>query len=206
MKTDFTGKMQRMQWNYTELDYNAKVQFTEHQFSSVAQSCTALCNPMDCSTPGFPVHHQLPELTQTHVSVSNAIQPSHKSIKVSKSSSTEHSRAFCSVSSRDLGILEFKFKPSKDIPWESQVITHQKLPMGEKGGGHVQIRSWVKRSGWAWDSAFLRSSRRGRCFWPWHHRLSHREGEASKRMGAVWEWGEQFLRKYYIKKGKNVGN
>ena len=46
--------------------------------SSVAQSCPTLCNPMDCSTPGFPVHHQLPEPTQTHVHcVSNAIQPSH---------------------------------------------------------------------------------------------------------------------------------
>ena len=37
------------------------------QFSSVAQSCPTLCDPMDCSTPGLPVHHQLPELTQTHV-------------------------------------------------------------------------------------------------------------------------------------------
>ena len=42
------------------------------------QSCLTLCNPMDCSKPGFPVHHQLPELTQTHVcQVSDAIQPSH---------------------------------------------------------------------------------------------------------------------------------
>ena len=37
------------------------------QFSSVAQSCLTLCDPTDCSTPGFPVHCQLPELTQTHV-------------------------------------------------------------------------------------------------------------------------------------------
>ena len=37
------------------------------QFSSVAQLCLTLCNPMDCSTPGFPVHHQHPELAQTHV-------------------------------------------------------------------------------------------------------------------------------------------
>ena len=37
------------------------------QFSSVAQSCPTLCNPIDCSTPGFPVDHQLPELAQTHV-------------------------------------------------------------------------------------------------------------------------------------------
>ena len=48
------------------------------QFSSVAQSCPTLCDPMDCSTPGFPVHHQLPELTQTHVHrVGDAIDPGH---------------------------------------------------------------------------------------------------------------------------------
>ena len=48
------------------------------QFSSVAQSCPTLCNPMNCSTPGLPVHHQLPEFTQTHIHrVSDAIQPSH---------------------------------------------------------------------------------------------------------------------------------
>ena len=48
------------------------------QFSSVAQSCLTLCSPMDCSTPGSPVHHQLPELTQTHVHrVSDVIEPSH---------------------------------------------------------------------------------------------------------------------------------
>ena len=37
------------------------------QFSSVAQSCSTLCNPMNCSTPGLPVHHQLPKFIQTHV-------------------------------------------------------------------------------------------------------------------------------------------
>ena len=48
------------------------------QFSSVAQSCPILCDPMNCSTPGLPVHHQLPEPTQTHAHwVSDAIQPSH---------------------------------------------------------------------------------------------------------------------------------
>ena len=52
--------------------------FYKTQFSSVAQSCPTLCNPMDCSITGFPVHHQLPELAQTHVHwVGNAIQPSH---------------------------------------------------------------------------------------------------------------------------------
>ena len=48
------------------------------QFSSVAQSFPTLCDPMNCSTPGFPIHHQLLEFTQTHVHpVGDAIQPSH---------------------------------------------------------------------------------------------------------------------------------
>ena len=48
------------------------------QLSSVTQSCPTLCDPMNHSTPGLPVHHQLPEFTQTHVHrVSDAIQPSH---------------------------------------------------------------------------------------------------------------------------------
>ena len=48
------------------------------QFNSVTQSCPTLCDPMHCSTPGFPVHHHLPELDQTRVHrVSDAIQPSH---------------------------------------------------------------------------------------------------------------------------------
>ena len=60
-----------------------KSQRSEHvwysvQFSSVTQSCLTLCNPMNRSTPGLPVHHQLPEFTQTRVhQVSDAIQPSH---------------------------------------------------------------------------------------------------------------------------------
>ena len=51
------------------------------QFSSVTQSCPTLCDPMNCSTPGLPVHHHLPELTQTHVhrvgDMDGDIQPSH---------------------------------------------------------------------------------------------------------------------------------
>ena len=49
-----------------------------YQFSLVTQSCLTLCDPMDCSTPGFPAHHQLPKFTQTHIHrVGDAIQPSH---------------------------------------------------------------------------------------------------------------------------------
>ena len=48
------------------------------QFSSVAQSYLTPCDPMNCSTPGLPAHHQLPEFTQTHVhQVGDAIQQSH---------------------------------------------------------------------------------------------------------------------------------
>ena len=49
-----------------------------NKLRSVAQSCPTLCDPLDCSTPGFPAHHQLPELAQTHVHlVSKPIQPFH---------------------------------------------------------------------------------------------------------------------------------
>ena len=52
--------------------------FSSVQFSSVTQSCPTLCDLMNCSTPGLPVHHQLPEFTQIHVHrVSDANQPSH---------------------------------------------------------------------------------------------------------------------------------
>ena len=70
------------------------------QFSSVAQSCPTLCDPMNRSTPGLPVHHQLPEFTQTHVHrVGDAIQSSHPlsspippSIRVFFNESTLHMR------------------------------------------------------------------------------------------------------------------
>ena len=53
-------------------------EYRMHQFSSVAQSCPTLWDPMDCSMPGFPVHQQVPEPTQTHVHhISDANQPSH---------------------------------------------------------------------------------------------------------------------------------
>ena len=62
-------------WGRTELDMT---EVTSVQFSSVAQLCLTLWDPMNRSTPGLPVHHQLPEFTKTHVHwVSDAIQPSH---------------------------------------------------------------------------------------------------------------------------------
>ena len=69
-----------------DLQLNLRIQNTQHhlhwyctlQFSSVTQLCPTLCDPMNRSTPGLPVHQQLPEFTQTHVHrVSHAMQPSH---------------------------------------------------------------------------------------------------------------------------------
>ena len=58
--------------------FNLYAEFSSVQFSLVAQSCPTLCDPMNHSTPGLPVHHQLPEFTQTHVHwVGDAIQSSH---------------------------------------------------------------------------------------------------------------------------------
>ena len=72
------------------------------QLSSVAQLCLTLCNPMDCSTPGLPVHHQLLEFTQTHVHrVSDAIQPSHPLLSPSPPTCnlSQHQGLFQGVSS-----------------------------------------------------------------------------------------------------------
>ena len=65
-------------WLKTKTLYILLVFLSISSLSSVAQSCPTLCNPMNRSTPGLPVHHQLPGFTQTHVHwVSDAIQPSH---------------------------------------------------------------------------------------------------------------------------------
>ena len=62
----------------TQVGRERRGEVTFESVSSVAQSCLTLCNPMECSTPGLPVHHQLPDFTQTHVHhVGDAIQPSH---------------------------------------------------------------------------------------------------------------------------------
>ena len=67
-------------WNYIFFVYSEiKLEINNKwEFSSVAQFCPTLCDPMDCSTPGLHVHHQLPEFTQTHAHwVGDVIQPSY---------------------------------------------------------------------------------------------------------------------------------
>ena len=82
--------------------------------SSVAQLCPTVCNPMDCSTPGFPVHCQFPELTQTHVyRVSDAIQASHPLSSPSPPAFnlSQHQGLFQWVSSHEVArVLEFQLQ------------------------------------------------------------------------------------------------
>ena len=82
-------------------------------FSSVTQSCPTLCDHMNCSTPGFPVYHQLLEFTQTHVHrVSDAIQPSHPLVPLSPPapSPSQHQSLFLRVNSLHevAKVLEFQ--------------------------------------------------------------------------------------------------
>ena len=84
------------------------------RFSSVIQSCPTLCDPMDCSTPGLPVHCQLPEFTQTHVHwVGDAIQPSHPLLSPSPAFSlSQHQGLFQWVTflHQVAKVLEFKLQ------------------------------------------------------------------------------------------------
>ena len=80
-----------------------------------SQSCPTLCDPMDCSTPGFPVHHQLPELPQTFVHrVGDAIQPSHPLLSPSPPASnlSQHQGLFqwLSSSHQVAKVLEFQLQ------------------------------------------------------------------------------------------------
>ena len=93
------------------------------QFSSVAQSWPTLCDPMNCSTPGLPVHHQLLEFTQTHVHrVSDAIQPSHPLLSPSSPAPIPPSiRVFSNESTLRMRwpkcwSFSFSIIPSKEIP------------------------------------------------------------------------------------------
>ena len=90
--------------------------------SPVAQSRPTLCDPMDCSMPGLPVHHQLPELAETHVHrVSDAIQPSHPLLSPSPPTFnlSQHQGLFQWVSSSHQGAkgLEFQLQP---LQWTLQ--------------------------------------------------------------------------------------
>ena len=97
--------------------------FSSVQFRSVAQLCPTLCDPMKCSTPDLPVHHQLPEFTQTHVHrVRDAIQPSHPLLSPSPPAlNPSQHRVFSSESTFRMRrpkhwSFSFSIIPSKEIP------------------------------------------------------------------------------------------
>ena len=113
------------------------------QFSSVVQLCPALCDPMDCSTPGLPVCHQLPEFTQTYVHwVSDVIQPSHPLSSPSPPafSFSQHQVLFKWVSSlhQVAKVLEFQLQ-HQSFQWiflEVEILKgrkNKKKDLGAKG-------------------------------------------------------------------------
>ena len=103
-------------WNYRFLNGCLPPQHAQFsQFSSVVQSCPTLCDPMDCSTPGLPVHHQLLEFTKTHVHwVDDAIQPSRPLLSPSPPAFnlSQHQGLFKRVSSlhQVAKVLEFQLQ------------------------------------------------------------------------------------------------
>ena len=94
---------------------------TTIQFSSVAQSCPTLCDPRNCSTPGFPVLHHLLELAQTYVCwVGAAVQPSHPVIPFSShlqpfpASGSFHKSQFFASGGQTIGSFSFSISPSNE--------------------------------------------------------------------------------------------
>ena len=95
--------------------------------SSVAQLCPTLCNPMNGSMPGFPVHHQLPEFTQTHVhQVSDAIQPSHRLLSPSPPAPnpSQHQSLFQWVNSSHEVTKVLEFQPQhQSFQWTPRTVS-----------------------------------------------------------------------------------
>ena len=128
---DETGQRKRLTqfWRMTvtvileDVMYSGKDAPCNIQFSSrsVAQSCLTLCNPMDCSTPGFPVHHHLLELAQTHVNwVGDANQLSHPLLSPSPSafnlSQNQGLFQWVSSSHQAAKVLEFQLQ-NQSFQW-----------------------------------------------------------------------------------------
>ena len=127
----------------------------EEKFSSV-RSCPTLCDPMDCSMPGFPVHHQLLELAQTHVHwVNDAIQPSHplSSPSLPAFNLSQHQGLFQWVSSMHQ-VAKTALNEAKN--WCFQIVVLQKTlesPLDRKdSGGRGEVRSTQLRTSWIPDS------------------------------------------------------
>ena len=127
------------------------------QFSSVAQSCPTLCDPMDRSTPGFPVHHQFPELAQTHVHrVSDSIQPSHPLSSPSPAFNlSQHQGLFQWVSSSHqvTKVLEFQLQ-HQSFQWISFRMDWLDL-LAVQGTLKSLLQLHSSRASILWPSAFF---------------------------------------------------
>ena len=108
-------------------------QMQESQFSSVTQSCPTLWDPMDCSTPGLPVYHQPPELTQTHVHwIGDAIQPSHPLSSPSAAFNLSHHQVFSNESALCIRCQSIRVSASASV-----------LPMNIQDRFPLGWTSWI---------------------------------------------------------------
>ena len=118
------------------------------QFSSVTQSCPTLCDPMNCSTPGLPVHHHLLEFTQTHVRrVGDAIQPSHPLWSLSPPTFilSQHQGLFKWISSDRADWLSLVAQTEKHLStmWETWVRSlGQEDPLEKEMAIHSSTITW----------------------------------------------------------------
>ena len=122
--------------------------FSSVQFSSVSQSCPTLWDPMDLSTPGLPVHHQLPGFTQTHVHwVSDAIQPSHppSSPFLLAFNLSQHQGLFKWVSSSHQ--VEFQLQ-HQSFQWIFRTVKYMANKQGKKWKQWQTLFSWAPKVLW----------------------------------------------------------
>ena len=121
------------------------------QFSSVTQSFPTLCDPMDCSMPELPVHHQLPELAQTHVHrVSDAIQPSHPLLSRSPPSIFPSIRVFSNESVLHIRWpkywhFSFSISPSKEYSGLISLRLTGLIPLQTKGLSRIFSNPTVQK-------------------------------------------------------------
>ena len=149
-------------WGHKQLDTIEWQTLSLLSVSSVAQSCPTLCDSIDWSKPGLPVHHQLPEFTQTHVHwVGDAIQPSHPlSFPSPTFSLSQHQSLFQWVSSsnQEVKVLEFQLQ-HQSFQW----IFKSWFPLGLTGLISLLIQETLKslrqhhssKTSILWHSAFF---------------------------------------------------
>ena len=133
----------------------------DHKFSSVTQSCPTLCDPMNRSTPGLPVHHQLPEFRLTSIQVSDAIQPSHplSSPSPPAPNPSQHQSLFQWVnSSHEVAkVLDFSFSiiPSKEIPGLVSFRMDWLDLLAVQGTPKSLLQHYSSKASILWRSAFF---------------------------------------------------